>query len=187
MKKIAVFCGAAEGESPHYTAAAQQLGQYLAKHQMGLVYGGGKYGLMGQIATAVLESGGYVEGIIPQNLADRGASYSAISKLEVVENMPVRKQRMMELADGFVALPGRPGTLEEIAEVYSWSLIGENAKPCALYNVAHYYDALQEFYDRMVKNGFLAKPAREKLLFSDSLDEIFQFINSYTPPAIRRY
>lgn len=187
MKKIAVFCGAAEGESPRYTAAAQQLGKYLANHQMGLVYGGGKYGLMGQIATAVLEFGGYVEGIIPQNLADRGASYSAISKLEVVENMPVRKQRMMELADGFVALPGGPGTLEEIAEVYSWSLIGENAKPCALYNVAHYYDALQEFYDRMVKNGFLAKPAREKLLFSDSLDEIFQFINSYTPPAIRQY
>lgn len=81
---------------------------------MGLVYGGGKYGLMGQIATAVLESGGYVEGIIPQNLADRGASYSAISKLEVVENMPVRKQRMMELADGFVALPEDPAPLKKL-------------------------------------------------------------------------
>ncbi|MEE6674246.1 TIGR00730 family Rossman fold protein [Pediococcus acidilactici] len=187
MRKIAVFCGAAEGESVRYSAAAQQLGQYLANHQIGLVYGGGKYGLMCQIATAVLNSGGYVEGIIPQNLADRGASYTAISHLEVVENMTVRKQRMMELADGFIALPGGPGTLEEIAEVYSWSLIGENAKPCVLYNVAHYYDALQEFYDHMVKNGFLAKPAREKLFFSDSLNEIFQFITNYNPPAIRRY
>lgn len=187
MKKIAVCCGAAKGNDPIYVESAKRLGIWLVENNIGLVYGGGKFGLMGVIASTVMNNGRHVDGIIPQELADRGASDHSISNLQVVENMTVRKKVMMELADGFIALPGGPGTLEEISEVYSWSIIGDNNKPCILFNVNHYYDNLQKMYDQMAEEGFLVHEARQKLLFTDSLESISQFIESYTPPEIREY
>jgi uncharacterized protein (TIGR00730 family) len=187
LKKIAVYCGAAAGTNGIYAESARQLGLWMVKNEIGLVYGGGRFGLMGIIAKTIMENGGHVDGIIPQELADRGASYEGISKLQVVENMTVRKQIMMEMADGFIALPGGPGTLEEISEVYSWSLLGDNAKPCVLFNANHYYDSLQNMYDTMTQNGFLSAEARQKLLFSNDLTQIQHFMNTYVPPAIRKY
>ena len=114
MRKIAVYCGAAAGNNPTYANSARKLGKWMASNNIGLVYGGGQFGLMGIIAKTVIENGGHVDGIIPENLAARGASYQAVSNLQVVKDMSIRKQLMMDMADGFIALPGGPGTLEEI-------------------------------------------------------------------------
>lgn len=187
MRKIAVYCGAATGDQPAYADSARELGKWMANNNIGLVYGGGQFGLMGIIAKTIMENGGHVDGIIPENLAARGASYNAISNLQIVKDMTVRKQMMMDMADGFVALPGGPGTLEEISEVFSWSLIGNNSKPCVLFNTNHYYDHLQNMYDHMVSEGFLTSQARQKLLFTDSVSQIAEFMDSYVPPKIREY
>lgn len=187
LKKIAVYCGAAAGDNPVYVESAKRLGRWLAENNIGLVYGGGKFGLMGIVASTVMNNGGHVDGIIPQELADRGASDHSISKLQIVENMSIRKKMMMNLADGFIALPGGPGTLEEISEAFSWSLIGDNDKPCILFNVNHYYDNLKKMYDHMVEEGFLSQEARQKLLFTDSFEVIAEFLETYTPPKIREY
>ncbi|AEV95937.1 LOG family protein [Pediococcus claussenii] len=187
MKKIAVYCGAASGANPVYERAAKELGEWLVANNYGLVYGGGQFGLMGAIARAVLDNGGHVDGIIPKELDARGATLKSVTNLEVVENMTVRKGRMMELADGFLALPGGPGTLEEISEVYSWSIIGDNKKPCVLYNINHYYDPLKTMYQQMTSQGFLTQQAHDKLLFSDSMDKIREFMENYQPPKIREY
>ncbi|MBF7137728.1 LOG family protein [Pediococcus pentosaceus] len=187
MRKIAIYCGAAAGNNPTYANSARKLGKWMASNNIGLVYGGGQFGLMGIIAKTVIENGGHVDGIIPENLAARGASYQAVSNLQVVKDMSIRKQLMMDMADGFIALPGGPGTLEEISEVFSWSLIGDNNKPCVLFNTNHYYDNLQNMYDHMVVEGFLTSQARQKLLFSDSVEQIAEFMDTYIPPKIREY
>ncbi|WP_089108421.1 TIGR00730 family Rossman fold protein [Secundilactobacillus mixtipabuli] len=185
MSKIAVYCGAATGNLPVYQEAATRLGHYLADHQLELVYGGGRVGLMHVLANTVIKAGGKVHGIMPKELVARGAAATNITDLTVVDSMSLRKQQMLELADGCIALPGGPGTLEEIVEAYSWARIGDNPNPCVFYNVNHYYDPLAAFFDQMVQQGFLTTEHREKLLFSNSLNEIFDFMNSYTPPTIR--
>lgn len=185
ISKIAVYCGAATGNLPVYQEAATHLGHYLADHQLELVYGGGRVGLMSALANTVIKAGGKVHGIMPKELVARGAAATNITDLTVVDNMSLRKQQMLELADGCIALPGGPGTLEEIVEAYSWARIGDNPNPCAFYNVNHYYDSLAAFFDQMVQQGFLTAEHREKLLFSNSLSDIFDFMNSYTPPTIR--
>lgn len=185
IQKIAVYCGAATGNSPVYVKAATDLGQYLADHRLELVYGGGSVGLMAVLANTVIEAGGKVHGVMPQKLVNRGAAATNITDLTVVNNMSIRKQTMLDMADGCIALPGGPGTLEEIIEAYSWARIGDNPNPCALYNVNHYYDPLKTMFDQMVQQGFLTAEHRSKLLFADNLPEIFDFINRYTPPTIR--
>lgn len=185
ISKIAVYCGAATGNFPVYQEAATHLGHYLADHQLELVYGGGRVGLMSVLANTVIKAGGKVHGIMPKKLVARGAAATNITDLTVVDSMSLRKQQMLELADGCLALPGGPGTLEEIVEAYSWARIGDNPNPCAFYNVNHYYDPLVAFFDQMVQQGFLTTEHREKLLFSNSLSDIFDFMNSYTPPTIR--
>lgn len=187
MKNIAVYCGASTGNNPAYQAAAIELGNYLASHNLELVYGGGGVGLMGILAAQVLDQGGKVHGIMPKALVEREAAFSRLTDLKVVDNMSTRKQAMMTLADGCIALPGGPGTLEEIIEAFSWARIGDNSSPCVFYNVAGYYDPLQEMFDNMTDKEFLTKSDRDKLLFSDSLTEIFDFMENYIPPTIRQY
>lgn len=184
-QKIAVYCGAATGHSPVYIKAATHLGQYLAEHQLELVYGGGSVGLMAVLANAVMDAGGKVHGVMPKELVDRGAAAMNITDLTVVANMAIRKQTMLDMANGCIALPGGPGTLEEIIEAYSWARIGDNANPCAFYNVNHYYDPLKTMFDQMVQQGFLTAEHRSKVLFADDLPEIFNFMADYTPPTIR--
>ncbi|KRM95086.1 hypothetical protein FC19_GL002180 [Liquorilactobacillus aquaticus DSM 21051] len=187
MKKIAVYCGASAGNDAVYQKAAVKLGNYLVKHDFELVYGGGGIGLMGILANQVLSAGGKVHGVMPQELVERGAAFDKLTDLKVVANMSVRKQTMLAISDGCIALPGGPGTLEEIIEAFSWARLGDNPNPCTFYNVNGYYASLKTMFDEMTNKEFLTVADREKLLFSDSLDDIFSFMTSYVPPKIRTY
>ncbi|WP_125763820.1 LOG family protein [Companilactobacillus hulinensis] len=187
MKNIAVYCGAAAGNKPIFKDSAIKLGQWIVDNNYGLTYGGGVYGLMGVIADSVLEQNGYVHGIITKQLNDRKLAHPNLSKLDIVETMDIRKREMLNNSIASIALPGGPGTLEEISEAFSWAKIGDNDNPCIFYNIDHYYDSLMEFFDNMVENGFLEPSGRKKVLFSDSLPEIKNFIDSYTPPELRHY
>lgn len=187
MKNIAVYCGASEGNDDTYVKAAIELADWLVDNDLNLVYGGGGVGLMGILATEVLTRGGNVYGIMPQELVDRGAAYEGLTDLKVVPDMSERKRLMLEMSDGSIALPGGPGTLEEIIEAFSWSRLGDNENPCVLYNVQGYYDYLKNMFDYMTKKGFLTRKDRSKLFFTDSLENAYTFMNSYIPPKIREY
>lgn len=187
MKRIAVYCGASTGNDRIFENITADLGYWLVDNQYELVYGGGKFGLMGVIAESVMEHGGTVWGVIPEELRNREAAFNEVTHLKVVANMSIRKRTMLEMADGCIALPGGPGTLEEIAEAFSWAVIGDNNNPCVFYNVDHYYDPLRDMFDEMANRAFLAQESRDKLLFSDSLTEIKHFMENYEPPKIRTY
>lgn len=151
---ISVYCGASLGNKDLYEEAARTLGKWIAENGHTLVYGGGKAGLMGLIADEVLLHNGKVIGIIPTFLMDRELSHPNLTRLEVVHSMSERKNKMIELGNCYIALPGGPGTLEEISEVISWARIGQHHNPCILFNVGGYYDKLKDFYNDMVTNGF---------------------------------
>ncbi|MFD1418601.1 LOG family protein [Companilactobacillus keshanensis] len=186
MKRIAVYCGAASGNEKIYQDATLELADWLVSNNLELIYGGGRVGLMGMLATEVRSEGGYVHGIITQELFDRGTAFEDC-ELQIVSDMSVRKKRMLDLSDGCIALPGGPGTLEEIIEAFSWARLGDNENPSAFFNVNGYYDPLKNMFDQMTNKGFLSSEDREKLLFSDSLDQIHSFMESYVPPKIRTY
>ena len=172
MKKyIAVFCGSRTGNKPEYTKAAKELAHHLVKNQFGLVYGGGKVGLMGVIADEVLSQGGDVIGVIPQKLYDKEVAHTGVTELITVETMHERKAIMADKAEAFIALPGGIGTLEELFEVFTWTHIGYHQKPCALYNAHSFYDQLNDFLDQIVNQDFLSKDFRN-LLISESNAEI---------------
>jgi len=160
---ICVYCGSRHGAKPAYTAAARALGTAIGRHGWQLVYGGGKVGLMGEVADAVLAAGGRVVGIIPQSLQDREVGHPALHELHVVQTMHQRKQMMAERADAFVALPGGIGTLEELYEVWTWRQLGYHDQPIALLNTEGYYDALLAFMDHSVAQGFL-DPAQQAVV-----------------------
>lgn len=187
LKRIAVYCGASSGSEAFYQQAAQHLGKWLVENDLDLVYGGGRVGLMGILADTVLSAGGRVYGVMPQELADREIAHQGLTSLKVVPDMSVRKKTMLTMADGCIALPGGPGTLEEIIEAYSWARIGDNENPCAFYNIHHYYDPLKTMFDQMTNQKFLTRTDRAKLLFSDSLSEIKRFMAEYVPPKVRTY
>ena len=177
--KITVFCGANNGQSELYKENAIELGEWIANNNYTLVYGGGKVGLMGVIADTVLGNGGEVIGIMPQFLVDREISHNDINELIVVDDMSVRKTKLVDLGDVFIALPGGPGTLEEISQVISWVRVGKKDAPCILMNVDGYYDFLEQYFDKMVEEGFLTKEDRERTLFTNSIAEMQEFIVSY--------
>jgi uncharacterized protein (TIGR00730 family) len=164
---ICVFCGSASGRAPAYSAAARDLGQLLAKRGIGLVYGGGNVGLMGELADAVLDAGGRAIGVIPQQLVDREIAHGGLTELHVVENLHQRKALMAELADAFLTLPGGVGTMEELFEVWSWARLGLHSKPCGLLNVNGYFDSLRTLTDQMVTERFLEPVHRELLLIEE--------------------
>lgn len=184
---ITVYCGASLGNNPIYQQTTERLGKWIAEKGHQLVYGGGAAGLMGAIANSVLEHGGKAIGIIPKFLKERELAHSGLTELFVVETMVERKRKMFDLADAFIALPGGPGTLEEITEVISWARIGQNPNPCILFNENGYFDSLRDFYRNMVKEGFLTQADFEKILFSNDLAEIESFIQNYQPPKVRTY
>ncbi|OFI46853.1 Rossman fold protein, TIGR00730 family [Floricoccus penangensis] len=184
---IAVYCGANAGNNFLYEKATIDLGKWIAERKNTLVYGGGNVGLMKKIADTVLDNGGKVIGIIPTFLQERELAHDKIDEIEVVENMSVRKMRMLELSDVCIALPGGPGTLEEIAEAYSWVRVGQNSSPCIFYNVAGYYDLLKSFFDKMVTEGFLSEVDRSKIYFIDNLNQLDKIIDDYQSPEVRKY
>lgn len=153
---ICVYCGSRHGAQPAYTDAARALGQAIGARGWQLVYGGGKVGLMGEVADATLAAGGRVVGVIPDSLMRREVGHAGLSELHVVQTMHQRKQMMAERADAFIALPGGIGTLEELYEVWTWRQLGYHDQPIGLLNVAGYYDELLRFMQRSVVEGFLS-------------------------------
>ena len=187
IKKLAVYCGARAGNRPEYTKAAYNFGKKMADHQIELVYGGGKFGLMRAVADGVLENGGIVHGIITEELKNRGAAYDEVQDFRVVPNMDKREDIMMNLADGMVALPGSIGTLEEISQAISWTAIGDNAKPVAFYNYDGFYDYLDKLLRRMNRDDFLENIYLNAIYFETDFDKILQFMEDYQAPAYRKY
>ncbi len=184
MKRICVFCGSSPGSRPEYLQAAQQLGQLLAQRDIGLVYGGGKVGLMGTLARAAIEAGGEVIGVVPKALVEKEVAYTELNDLRVVESMHERKALMAELADGFIALPGGLGTIEEFFEVLTWAQLSLHHKPCGLLNVEQYYTRLLHFIDHTVAERFIEPECRSLILVDDDPINLLQQFERYQPPVI---
>ncbi len=170
MKRLAIYCGSATPTDPVYIESARAVGRTLAERGIGVVYGGGRLGLMGAVADSALEAGGEVVGIIPQALVDLEVAHKGCTELHVVQTMHQRKQAFTDLSDGFVNLPGGTGTMDELWEAMSWAQLGYHAKPVGLLNVAGYYDHLIAFYGHMGEVGFL-RPQHQGLLIIDTAIE----------------
>ncbi len=185
MKTICVYCGSRGGKPPAYRQAAERLGAQLVQRGIGLVYGGGRSGLMGQIADCVIAGGGQVIGIIPQSLTHKEVAHAGLSELKVVGGMHERKALMEKLSDGFVAMPGGLGTLEELLEALTWAQLGFHQKPCAVLNVNGYYDRLAALLAHATSEGFV-KPQHRDLLISDSDPaRLLQRMQQFTPAPAR--
>ncbi|MCB2154483.1 TIGR00730 family Rossman fold protein [bacterium] len=186
MKRVCVFCGSSFGGDPAYAQAARDLAVALLEQDRELVYGGARVGLMGILADTILGGGGNVRGIITEALA-RKVSHDGLTEQLVVPSMHERKMAMFEMADGFIALPGGMGTLEEITEVVCWAQLGINPKPCGLLNVAGYYDAFMEFLDHSVRQGFMKQPHRDVLLVEPEPRALLARMASYKAPNIEKW
>ncbi len=178
MKSIAIFCGSSLGNDPAFAQAADDCGRAIAEAGLTLIYGGGCVGLMGRVADAALTAGGEVVGVIPGHLVTLEVDHKNLTALHVVETMHERKAKMAALADAFVALPGGLGTLEEIAEIFVWRQLGLHTKPCALLNVAGYYDHLQAFFQHAVNSRFLRAEQMAQLQVVDHVADLL--------PALRQ-
>ncbi len=184
MKRICVFCGSSPGARPDYLQASIELGQALAGKNIGLVYGGAKVGMMGKIAESVLEKGGEVIGVIPKDLVEREVAFTGLADLRVVGSMHERKALMADLSDGFIALPGGLGTIEEFFEVVTWAQLGIHPKPCGLLNVRGYYDKLMDFLDHTVSEKFVEAEHRSMILVDENPERLLQKFETYQPPTV---
>jgi hypothetical protein len=187
MKRICVFCGSSPGVRPEYADAARAMGRALAGQGMGLVYGGGRVGLMGIVADAVMQAGGEAVGVIPEALMRREVGHAALTELHVVGSMHERKALMADLSDGFVAMPGGYGTFEEFCEVITWSQLGIHPKPCALLNVAGYYDALLAMFDHGVAEGFIRPQHRAMVLTEPDPERLLERMRGFVPPDAEKW
>ena len=180
--RLCVFCGSRPGTDPEYAAAAVEMGQLLARRRVGLVYGGGRVGLMGVVADAAMEAGGEVIGVIPRALAEREIEHRGLTENHIVETMHERKAMMADLSDGFVALPGGAGTLEEIFEQWTWVQLGIHDKPCGFLNVKGYYDPLKAMVELMTSQGFLQPDHAALSTFSSKAEDILDAFAKFSPP-----
>jgi uncharacterized protein (TIGR00730 family) len=187
IRRLCVFCGSSAGREPVYRHLAESLGRALAERGIGIVYGGAWVGLMGTLADAALAAGGEVIGVIPQALIEREIGHRGLTELRIVESMHERKARMAELADGFVALPGGIGTLEELFEVWTWAQLGLHAKPCALLDTDGFYGPLVAFLDHLVDAGFVREAHRDMLLTVHSPEELLTAFAAYRPPRVGKW
>jgi len=181
MRAVCVYCGSNTGARPIYTERAIALGDRLAKAGLALVYGGGNVGLMGVVADAVLAAGGEVIGVIPEQLVGMEVAHRGVTRLEIVANMHERKARMFDLSDGFVALPGGFGTLDEMFEMLTWRQLGIGNKPCAFLDVDGFYAPLAAMLDRMVAEGFVHPAQRLDLWHGDDIAAMLAWMESYVP------
>jgi uncharacterized protein (TIGR00730 family) len=184
MKRICVFCGSSPGRTPAYVQAARGLSQALVRRGIGLVYGGGRVGMMGELARAVVELGGEVTGVIPGDLAKKGVAYDSLADLRIVDSMHERKALMAELSDGFITLPGGFGTLEEFFETVTWAQLGLHRKPCGLLDVGEYYQKLGEFLDHAVAEQFILGGHREMILIERDPEVLLERFAHYQAPVI---
>jgi uncharacterized protein (TIGR00730 family) len=183
LKRICVFCGSSPGAKPEYAAAARALGALLARRRIGLVFGGGKVGMMGQLAKGALAAGGEAIGVIPRQLFERKVAFAGLNDLRVVETMHERKALMAELSDGFIALPGGLGTLEETFEVLTWAQLGLHGKPCGLLNIAGFFAPLLAFLDHVAGQGFVDDAHRDMVLTAETPEELLRQFERYAPVA----
>jgi uncharacterized protein (TIGR00730 family) len=181
LKRICVFCGSSPGARPEYAAAARALGALLAQRRIGLVFGGGKVGMMGQLAQGALDAGGEAIGVIPRQLFERKVAFAGVSDLRVVETMHERKALMAELSDGFMALPGGLGTLEETFEILTWAQLGLHGKPCGLLNIAGFFAPLLAFLDHVAGQGFVDDAHRAMVLTAETPEELLRQFENYEP------
>ena len=176
---LCVYCGSSAGKHPEYAEQARAFGAEMARRGIALVYGGGKVGLMGTVADAVLAGGGRVVGVIPRQLVELEVAHPDLSELVVVETMHQRKTRMYELSDAFVALPGGFGTMDEMFEMLTWAQLGLHRYPCAFLDVRGYYGGLRTMMDHMVGEGFVHSGQRDSVWFGDSMVALFDWMDHY--------
>ena len=181
MKRIAIYCGSATPADPVYIESARAIGRSLAERGIGVVYGGGRLGLMGAVADSALEAGGEVLGVIPEALVAGEVAHRGCTELHVVQTMHQRKQAFTDLSDGFLTIPGGTGTMDELWEAMSWAQLGYHNKPVGLLNVAGFYDPLIAFVARMGEVGFLRKQHQNILIVGDELDDLLARMEAYQP------
>jgi len=187
LRRLAIFCGSNPGARPEYEAGARSLGKALVERGIGVVYGGSSVGLMQVLAETMLEEGGEIIGVIPKMLVEREVANTALDDLRVVGSMHERKAMMAELADGFVALPGGIGTLEEFFEIWTWAQLGVHEKPCGLLNIAGYYDPLLAFLDGAVEERFVRQIHRDMVIVESEPRALLDRFANYEAPRVVKW
>jgi uncharacterized protein (TIGR00730 family) len=187
MTRVCVFAGSSSGARAEYLAAATALGRVLAAREIGVVYGGARVGLMGALADATLASGGEVIGVIPSAMVEREVAHTGLTDLRVVTSMHERKALMADLSDGFIALPGGWGTLDEFFEILTWAQLGLHRKPCGLLNVRGYFDRLLSFLDHAVEEGFVRREHDSLFAVSDVPATLLDTLSAYKSPPVEKW
>jgi uncharacterized protein (TIGR00730 family) len=187
MKRICVFCGSNSGNGVKYLQGAQQLGKIIAAENIELVYGGGNIGMMGELANTVLQYNGKVIGVIPKDLVIRECALKEVTELKIVKSMHERKATMSELSDGFIAMPGGIGTLEELFEVWAWAQLGIHSKPIGILNINNYYDLLIEYIHRCVTEGFIKGINLEMIIVENDSARLIQKMKEFKPVQVRKW
>ncbi|HEU0076940.1 MAG TPA: TIGR00730 family Rossman fold protein [Longimicrobiaceae bacterium] len=187
LRRVCVFCGSSPGVRPGYAAAARAMGTLLAERGIGVVYGGGKVGLMGVVADAALAAGGEVVGVIPEGLVAREVGHAGVTELRVVRTMHERKALMADLSDAFVALPGGFGTWEEYFEVLTWAQLGIHPKPCGLLNVERYYEPFLAMMDHAAAEGFVRPEHRASVLEAAEPARMLELLAAFRPPSVPKW
>jgi uncharacterized protein (TIGR00730 family) len=187
ITSVCVFCGSSLGNAPSYLRAAKELGALIAGRGLKLVYGGASVGLMGAVADAALAGGGEVEGVLPKALEEKELAHRGLSRLHIVSSMHERKAKMAELSDGFIALPGGAGTLEEIFEIWTWAQLGFHRKPAGFLDVDGYFEQLKRFLDHSVAQGFMRAAHRDMLSFTASGAALLDSFAAYEPPSMPKW
>ena len=187
MKRISVFCGSSSGTNSIYSEITFELGQTLARRNIGVVFGGGKVGLMGQLADGALDAGGEVIGVLPHFLQQRELAHKKITQLILVNSMHERKKKMDELSNGVIALPGGFGTLEELFEMLTWGQLGLHQKPIGILNIDGYYSSLLSLFESMVENGFLKQENHEMVRVSNSIENLLDKMKDYIAPSVGKW
>ncbi len=187
LRRLCIYCGSSMGENPVHREAASRVGRFLAEAGIGLVYGGGTVGLMGVVADAALAAGGEVIGVIPGGLFSREVGHPGLTEMHVVGTMHERKALMADLSDGFIALPGGMGTLDELFEILTWGQLGIHTKPCGLLNVAGYFDPLVALLDHMVAERFLRPEHRALALVDADLARLVARFAEYQPATVEKW
>ncbi len=187
IKNLCVYCGSSAGRLEAYASSAKALAEALVEKDIGLVYGGADIGVMGILAGHVLKLGGRVTGVIPKALAHKEVMHENLTELHVTQSMHERKMLMAELSDGFIALPGGIGTLEELFEIWTWAQLGFHRKPCGLLNVEGYYDTLIQFLDHMLAEQFVKDHQRDMLIVESAPKKLLDRYIAYRPVAVKRW
>ena len=187
MTRICVFCGSSMGNNENFRIAAKQVGEYFVNNNIGLIYGGADVGLMKILADEVLEGGKEVIGIMPHLLIEKEVEHKGISRLIEVESMAERKEKMVELSDAFIALPGGFGTFDELLEVLTFNQLRISDKPVGILNIDGYFDKLLQFFDHAVDSGFVRQEHRNNLILSSNIEELVEKMNVYKPVIMGKW